>query len=330
MAQNPDEPWFYSQAGQQKGPVPFSELQAIVNAGELHPTSDLVWKQGMANWTPVVQMRDTFKVANTPEPAPQPKPEPKPEPAPAPQPAPEPAASAAPAPAPAAQTLPPIEPAPAPEPKPEPKPAPKPEPKPEPKPLPAPSSQPKPASKQGIQAAAPAVEEKKKKKPEAEVAGANRGHFFLGVYLFPMVWLFILSFVIAATADSGLGGIIALVGILIPIVVAIVVTLKRFTNLAMSRWWIFGNMVPFLNLWVGYRLFACPWGYGAGRKMDGLGIGLAILYWLILILALASIPLIIAIVITSIIDNPKLIEDPATRAEINRALIELRALIQSL
>jgi uncharacterized membrane protein YhaH (DUF805 family) len=278
MSQHPDEPWFFSHEGQQKGPIPFSELQAKVNDGELDLAKDLVWKEGMANWTPVGQMREVFQVAG--EPVPQPEPEPEPEPAPKPSPEPE----------------------------------------------------PEPAKKQAIQQPAPQPEIREEKKNfEAEVDGANRMHYFLGVYVFPIVWMFILSLVLTALgSESGLAGFLALVGVLVPFVVVLVVVLKRFTNLAMSRWWILGNLVPLLNLWVGYRLFACPAGYGAGRKMDAIGIFLAILYWLSLIAAVATIPLMMVIAITTALDNPQLMNDPQAREQLNKALVELRDLIKAL
>lgn len=274
MPQHPDESWFFSQGGQQQGPVPFSELQAKVHDGELDPAKDLVWKEGMANWTAVGQMREVFQVAGEPVP----------------------------------------------------------EPKPEPAPTPSPNPKPEPTNKQAIQQPArqPEIREEKKNF-EAEVDGANRMHYFLGVYVFPIVWMFILSFVLTALgSESGLAGFLALVGVLVPFVVVLVVALKRFTNLAMSRWWILGKLVPLLNLWVGYRLFACPAGYGAGRKMDAIGIFLAILYWLSLIAAVATIPLMMVIAITTALDNPQLMNDSQAREQINKALVELRDLIKAL
>jgi uncharacterized membrane protein YhaH (DUF805 family) len=77
-------------------------------------------------------------------------------------------------------------------------------------------------------------------------------------------------------------------------ILSIVLMAKRFSNLGMSAWWILGNLVPFLNLWVGYRLFACPPGYAMHRKMDGIGIFLAILYWLFVVVAIALVAFVIA------------------------------------
>lgn len=41
--------WYYTRSGQQLGPVPFQQLQAMVGAGQLMP-ADMVWKDGMPDW----------------------------------------------------------------------------------------------------------------------------------------------------------------------------------------------------------------------------------------------------------------------------------------
>ena len=63
----------------------------------------------------------------------------------------------------------------------------------------------------------------------------------------------------------------------------------------MSRWWYLANFVPFLNLWVGYRSFACPAGYAYHKKLDGAGVFLAIVYWLMLAVSLLAIAAVIAL-----------------------------------
>jgi uncharacterized RDD family membrane protein YckC len=44
------EQWFYAQSGQQKGPVSGEALRELIASGQLRP-ADLVWREGMANWT---------------------------------------------------------------------------------------------------------------------------------------------------------------------------------------------------------------------------------------------------------------------------------------
>ena len=43
--------WFYSRGAQQLGPVSFEDLQRLAASGQLQP-SDMVWTEGMANWSP--------------------------------------------------------------------------------------------------------------------------------------------------------------------------------------------------------------------------------------------------------------------------------------
>ena len=48
--------WYYlTSDGQQEGPVPESEIQNMFSQGIIKP-SDLVWQEGMAEWTPISQV----------------------------------------------------------------------------------------------------------------------------------------------------------------------------------------------------------------------------------------------------------------------------------
>jgi hypothetical protein len=52
--------WFYTLDGKEKsGPVSSAQLQALVRYGHLLPT-DLVWKEGMAWWTPASKVNGLF------------------------------------------------------------------------------------------------------------------------------------------------------------------------------------------------------------------------------------------------------------------------------
>lgn len=44
--------WFYAKHGKSEGPVEESELRAKIASGEIGP-DNLVWRQGMAEWTPL-------------------------------------------------------------------------------------------------------------------------------------------------------------------------------------------------------------------------------------------------------------------------------------
>lgn len=49
--------WFYLKEGQRLGPVSLAELQAIASSARLQPT-DMVWKQGMSQWTPAANVSE--------------------------------------------------------------------------------------------------------------------------------------------------------------------------------------------------------------------------------------------------------------------------------
>jgi hypothetical protein len=84
-------------------------------------------------------------------------------------------------------------------------------------------------------------------------------------------------------------------------VVLVYFGLMRVWNLGMNRWWYLAMFVPILNLWMGYRCFACPAGYAYHKKMDGPGILLAIIYVLMILLGVC-----ILAVFYGAIHNPEL------------------------
>lgn len=47
--------WYYFQGGNQQGPVSDDQLRGMVASGQLSP-GDSVWKQGMANWSPIASI----------------------------------------------------------------------------------------------------------------------------------------------------------------------------------------------------------------------------------------------------------------------------------
>ncbi len=89
-------------------------------------------------------------------------------------------------------------------------------------------------------------------------------------------------------------GVITLIAAILPVLFGIYYGIQRLANLGMSRWWFLGNFVPLLNFWVGYRCFACPAGYAWHKKLDGAGIFLAIIYWLLLALIVLATAAVIA------------------------------------
>lgn len=131
---------------------------------------------------------------------------------------------------------------------------------------------------------------------KAKWPGVGRMGFLFMVVVFPAIWNIGLS-VLAPEIDKNLIGMLLLVGLLVPVVISIMVTLQRFLNLGMSRWWFFGQLVPLLNLWLGYRLMACPAGYRYHKRMDGAGIALAMLYWLGILVSVFFFVVFVAMVV---------------------------------
>lgn len=122
--------------------------------------------------------------------------------------------------------------------------------------------------------------------------GMGRAGYILIPLLLSAVWFFGITFGLPLLKPYLEEAAIAQVVLFAPWVLAIVilgVTLARFRNLGMSRWWGFGLLVPLLHLWLGYRLFACPPGYPWHKKMDGVGWFLAVIYWAVHLLALAAL-----------------------------------------
>ncbi|MCX6878817.1 MAG: DUF4339 domain-containing protein, partial [Verrucomicrobia bacterium] len=118
--------------------------------------------------------------------------------------------------------------------------------------------------------------------------GAHRRSLLLITLVFPFAWEYALNAIsplLVKQFGQALMGKILPAAPLVPLVVLVYFLLKRLMNLGMSRWWCLAVFAPILNLWVGYRCFACPAGYAYHKKMDGPGIALAILYWLIMLLA---------------------------------------------
>ncbi|GAA5129557.1 DUF4339 domain-containing protein [Luteolibacter yonseiensis] len=88
---------------------------------------------------------------------------------------------------------------------------------------------------------------------------------------------------------------IALGSLVLPVLFMFHYAFQRLVNLGMSRWWIIGYVIPPVSIWVGYRCFACPAGYAFHKKMDGAGIFLAIIYWLVTLLALVALVAAVAV-----------------------------------
>lgn len=51
--------WYYSQEGQQNGPVSAAELKDLAKTGQIVPT-DMVWSEGMRSWAPASSVKGLF------------------------------------------------------------------------------------------------------------------------------------------------------------------------------------------------------------------------------------------------------------------------------
>lgn len=154
-----------------------------------------------------------------------------------------------------------------------------------------------------------------------EWPGARRRSYLIALFVFPFLWSFLVATGIPLL-QSNIGrtlseNTVTIINIL-PGVVAFWYSLQRFANLGMSRFWILGNLVPILNIWLGYRSFACPAGYAHHKKMDGVGIFLAIIYWLV-------VAAVIACLIVSILLTMGIIGGPEMQDKMNHLLEQMRA-----
>lgn len=130
--------------------------------------------------------------------------------------------------------------------------------------------------------------------------GARRRGYLFSIFIFPLLWYIVLG-MSAALIEKQFGGelmkVITLIATFVPMVVLVYFAIQRFANLGMSRWWFLAHLVPILNIWTSYRCFACPAGYAYHKKLDGIGVFLAIVYWLSLVLLVLSIAAIVAVLV---------------------------------
>jgi hypothetical protein len=69
--------WYYAQNGQQAGPVSASQLQQLARSGQIQAT-DLVWKEGLAQWVQAKAIKGLFPAQAEPVPVAQATPVPAP------------------------------------------------------------------------------------------------------------------------------------------------------------------------------------------------------------------------------------------------------------
>ena len=122
--------------------------------------------------------------------------------------------------------------------------------------------------------------------------GARRRGFLMATILFPLVWRGVTTLssgFLTRQFGAEITGVIGIGAAFVPLFVGIYFGLARLVNLGMSRWWYLAHFVPVLNFWIGYRCFACPAGYAYHKKLDGVGVALAIFYWLLVLLVILAV-----------------------------------------
>ena len=65
--------WFYGKDNKQHGPVSAAQLKQLAQAGKLSAT-DLVWREGMDEWTPASKVKGLFDTTASAPPAARPEP----------------------------------------------------------------------------------------------------------------------------------------------------------------------------------------------------------------------------------------------------------------
>ena len=121
-----------------------------------------------------------------------------------------------------------------------------------------------------------------------EYPGLGRLGYFLasmGLSLIFYVILFVVVF--AALGVDANGGGLALGSLFVVLLFGVAfffLAAKRAVNLGMSGWAVLWSLVPFMNIWIGWRMMACPPGYEDHRTLDtpakvitGLWIGFSVL-----------------------------------------------------
>lgn len=122
--------------------------------------------------------------------------------------------------------------------------------------------------------------------PKAVFPGTGRIGYLMGMAVMPAAlvtgWYFVIPF-LKPEVPEAYAVYLPLVAPPLALLMALATQVKRFRNLGMSGWWLFGLLVPVLNLWLGFRSLACPAGYAKQRKLDVPGRLVAVLYWVVIL-----------------------------------------------
>lgn len=112
-------------------------------------------------------------------------------------------------------------------------------------------------------------------RPDAPIEhpGYGRLRYFLSLFVTTIVFYGILFAVIFARLSSNDGpgaglGIVMVLIVLLMVGSSLYFGVQRLRNLGMSGWAMLWSLVPFMNVWIAWRMIACPAGYEHHRVLD--------------------------------------------------------------
>ena len=105
--------------------------------------------------------------------------------------------------------------------------------------------------------------------------GFGRLMYFLMNLVITVVFyaiLFVVMFAAWGTSGSDATGAVIGIGFfvtgLVMVIASLIIAYRRVKNLGMSGWALLWSLVPFMNIWIGWRMIACPAGYENHRTLD--------------------------------------------------------------
>jgi hypothetical protein len=93
------------------------------------------------------------------------------------------------------------------------------------------------------------------------------------IVFYAILFVAIFASLSASSANSGGAGmaISALLIGLVFVAASLFIAVKRIANLGMSGWAVLWSLVPVMNIWIHWRMIACPAGYEDHRTLDTAG-----------------------------------------------------------
>lgn len=116
------------------------------------------------------------------------------------------------------------------------------------------------------------VSEKRSDAP-IEHPGYGRLRYFLSLFITTLIF-YAIVFAVVFSMFSNNGGPGAGTGIAMVLIVLLMIIgnlyfgVQRLKNLGMSGWAMLWSLVPFMNIWITWRMIACPAGYEHHRVLD--------------------------------------------------------------